>query len=811
VTRPAQNAEQHQGTLDVWLALAVFVLTLVLFLPVCRNEYVNYDDPEYITANRVLRAGLTSSNLAWAFTTTVTSNWHPLTWISLQLDSALYGLDAGGSPRAAGVHFTNALLHALNAGWLCILLASLLGGPWRGAFAATIFAWHPLRVQSVAWASERKDVLCAFFFIATVAAYFRYTKRPTIPRYLCVVAALALGLLSKPMLVTVPLILMLFDHWPLARIKGSPRPLRSRIALWLVLEKLPLFAMAGVSALMTMRAQGATMNSLELLPIGLRVEHAAVACLRYIWMWIWPHRLAAYYPHSYESYPLPWMVVVIGILAAISWVAWQHRRDRPVWLLGWLWYLIMLIPVIGIVQVGGQALADRYTYLPMIGVDMALTWTAAEWARRSTRAWFVAIGLWVLAMVNWLPVTLGQIAMWHDSVQLWSCASRNQPPDYVIINNLGEALLSEGIASAANGSVRMTAIWGAYCEFERAHQLRPQNSEPLINLASAAELLGRNHEAIDWYRKAVELNPYAANARGSLGLALEHQKQYPQAIQEYLSALAIRPELTVLRERMAWLLSLQGECAQAIEHYQRALKENPQNDVSRFNLAANLLECYQPKKAQAELELLKRSGAVPGIERLWARSILQQGLIEAAMLHASAADTQAELCAWIGEAWAARDEHRLAERWLARSLELQPHSAWTQAELAYVRKRQHLDTAMDYRKADQVDAIWRDRMRRRAWDLATRRPPDECLPKVALLLARVVAGDKPERPQDLDTLASALAQSGQFDEAVKCEKEAISRAGVAQQEPMRERLHAYQKHELWVEPSRTKEQWPNLP
>jgi tetratricopeptide (TPR) repeat protein len=801
VTWPVKNAEHPQETLDIGLALAVFILTLLLYLPVCRNEYVNYDDPEYVTANPMLTAGLTGSNLAWAFTSTVASNWHPLTWISLQLDGLLYGLDASGSPRAAGVHFTNVLLHAVNAGWLCLLLASLFGGAWRGAFAATIFAWHPLRVQSVAWASERKDVLCAFFFIATLAAYLRYARKPTALRYFCVVAALALGLLSKPMLVTVPLVLLLLDQWPLARVKGSPGPLRRRLALWLVLEKLPLFAMAGASALVTMRVQGATINGLDLLPLGLRIEHAAIACLRYVWMWIWPHSLAVYYPHPYESYPLAWMLVVIAMLAAVSWAAWRYRQNRPAWLLGWLWYLIMLLPVIGIVQVGGHAVADRYTYLPMIGLDIALTWSIAEWARRSTRAALLATAVWFVAMINWLPVTVSQIDMWHDSARLWTQAWLTQPPDFVIATNFGEAMAMKGEPRSA------------YDAFNQARQRRPASADALINLGTAAERLGKNQEAITWYRKALALQPNAANAHGYLGIVLERIGDLPGAREEYSTALAIRPELTVLRERLAYLLSIQGESTRAIEHYQKALAQNPHNDESRLNLASNLLVSYRPKRAQAELQLIKTSPPVQGAERLWAWSYLQQGQIEAAMSHALPAEQNGdgELCGWVGEACAAQGEFARAERWLARSLELQPRSAWARAELTYVCKRQNLDSMATYATADQADPAWRDHMRRCARNLATR-TPDESLPKLAALLAGVVAdADEPRRPEDLDTLAAALAQCGRFGEAVKCEEEAIVRARSPERELIRERLKAYQRHELWLTPSRTKQKWPNLP
>jgi tetratricopeptide (TPR) repeat protein len=462
----------------------------------------------------------------------------------------------------------------------------------------------------------------------------------------------------------------------------------------------------------------------------------------------------------------------------------------------------MLLPVIGIVQVGGQAIADRYTYLPMIGIDIALTWTVAEWARRSTRAGFLAIAVWVVAMTSWLPVTIRQIDMWHDSARLWTEAWRTQPPDYVIATNFGEAMAMKGDPASA------------YIAFGQARQLRPTSLDALVNLGTAAERLGKDREAIEWYKKALALQPDAANAHGALGIVLERVGELSQAKEEYTRALAIRPELAVPRERLAYLLSIEGESAQAIEHYRKALEQNPQNDQSRLNLARNLLASYRPQKAQAELQYLKRSTAIQGAERLWIWSLLQQGQIEAATSRVPAAEqkSDAELCAWIGEALAAEDELGRAERWLARSLELRPRAAWTQAELAYVRKKQKVGTPAGFGAADQTDPAWRDRMRRPAWDLATRRPPDECLPKLALLLARIVAdADEPGRTEDLETLAAAEAQSGHFAEAVKCQKAAIAGASAKQYMQMRERLDAYQRHELWIEPSRTKEKWPNQP
>jgi tetratricopeptide (TPR) repeat protein len=368
--------------------------------------------------------------------------------------------------------------------------------------------------------------------------------------------------------------------------------------------------------------------------------------------------------------------------------------------------------------------------------------------------------------------------------------------------NFGEAMVMKGDAASA------------HVAFDRARQQRPASADALVNLGTAAERLGNTREAIEWFRKALVLDPNAANAHGDLGLVLEREGDLSQARQEYLAALAARPELTVLRERLAYVLSIQGESTQAIEHYQKAIEEDPQNDLSRFNLAANLLVCYQPKKAQAELEFLKRSTTIQGAERLWIRSLLQQGQIEAATSHAPGPEqnSDAELCAWIGEACAAQDELSRAGRWLARSVELQPGSAWAWAELTYVRKRQNLEAVPGYSTADQTDAAWRDRMRGCALDLATRRSPDERLPKLALLLARVVTdADKARRSEDLDLLAAALAQCGRFDEAVKYEEEAVAHARTGQRGLMRERLDAYQRHELWIGPSRANKKWPNLP
>ena len=364
------------------LAVCVFLFLAILlvFGQTLRHEFVNYDDIEYVYKNAQVVRGVTAEGIGWAFTHAHAANWHPLTWISHMLDCQLYGLEPWGH------HLTSLLLHAATAILLFLVLLRMTGDLWPCAFVAAVFAIHPLRVESVAWVAERKDVLSGFFFVLTIGAYVNSLRRPfSLARYLPVIVLFALGLMSKPMLVTLPVVLLLLDYWPLGRVPDCGNASGSSKPLHLLIEKLPLFALVLLSCGVTLWAQrgAGAMEALKHLPLDWRLGNAAVATVAYLGQLFYPAHLAVYYPHP--GFDLPaWKIlgaslVLIGVTAG----AWVWRRKHPYLLVGWLWYLVMLLPVIGLVQVGNQAMADRYTYLPQIGVAIGLSWGIAQ----VTRTW----------------------------------------------------------------------------------------------------------------------------------------------------------------------------------------------------------------------------------------------------------------------------------------------------------------------------------------------------------------------------------------------------------------------------------------
>src|SRR6266536_739662 len=365
-----------RGIFGICAVLAV--ITWLVFGQTTAYQFVTYDDPNYVYDNASVAAGLSSKSVSWAFTHTVGGNWHPLTIISHMLDCQLHGLQPGAH------HFPNVLLPTIAVILLFLVLHGMTGALWRSAFVAALFAIHPLHVESVAWISEREDVLSAVFFILTLGAYIRYVRKPSVTSYLLVVLLFALGLMSKPMLVTVPFVLLLLDYWPLGRIKGpafakSMARQAATSSQWsmvgrLVTEKIPLFVLSALSSVVTLLAQLYSAGAIDQLPFAWRLNNAAVSYVAYIWQMFWPARLAAFYPHPNDQLPLWQVFLAIAFLAAVSLLAIRWRKERPYIFTGWFWYVGMLVPVIGLVQAGEQARSDRYTYLPEIGLYMLIVW-----------------------------------------------------------------------------------------------------------------------------------------------------------------------------------------------------------------------------------------------------------------------------------------------------------------------------------------------------------------------------------------------------------------------------------------------------
>src|SRR5882724_13683355 len=432
------------------LGVSIFLLAITwqVFEETLRHEPINFDDPGYVFRNPQITTGLTSTGILWAFTHSCMQNWHPLTWISHMLDCQFFGLNAGGH------HFTNVLLHTIAVILLFLLFQKMTGALWRSAFVAAVFTIHPLRLESVAWIAERKDVLSGVFFMLTLLAYRHYVRAPSLRRYLAVATACVFGLMSKPMLVTLPFVLLLLDYWPLNRTgavpcghvptaRPSPDPPQGcrygAAATWLKLfvEKIPLLGLAAVSSVVTLFAQKGAVGFTEQLPVITRINNAAVSYVLYIWQMFWPVKLAVFYPHPENRIAIWEIVLALGTLAAITALAFVLRKTRHYFITGWLWYLGMLVPVIGIVQVGWQGRADRYTYLPQIGLYIVSTWAIADF----TRAWrhqlevLTACATIVIVTLVWCAWV--QTSYWRDSETLFKHALAVTTNNDVAENNLG--------------------------------------------------------------------------------------------------------------------------------------------------------------------------------------------------------------------------------------------------------------------------------------------------------------------------------------------------------------------------------------
>jgi tetratricopeptide (TPR) repeat protein len=507
-------------------ALAVLLaLTFGIFSQTSDHEFLYFDDPQYVTENPHVKEGLTTENFLWAFSTTHFSNWHPLTWLSHMFDVELFGL----SPRAH--HLVSVLFHVLNVGLLFLVLNQLTGAPGRSAFVAALFAIHPLHVESVAWVAERKDVLSTLFGLLMLWAYGRYAAKPRIKRYLLVGAFFILSLLSKPMWVTAPFLLLLLDLWPLQRMKDSPlefdpacppKPQFSLIRL--VTEKAPLLLLSAASSVITVVAQsrGGALYSLERLGWGTRIGNAIIAYLHYLGKTFWPSSLAAYYPQT-EAAPSAWQVFGSALLLlGITLFALRQVRKMPWLVVGWFWFLGTLIPVIGLVQVGSQAIADRYTYLPIIGIFIAVSWCAVWVSRRSP--WVkVSIRVAAVLIVALLSViTFRQIGYWRDHETLFRhtiAVTEN--------NSRAHHILSQGLAVKGNFK---EALFHA----REAVRLDPNNPRTHKNFGYMLYQVGRIDEAILEFQRAIALQPDYAEAHGNLAIAYRKKGWTDLARQEML-------------------------------------------------------------------------------------------------------------------------------------------------------------------------------------------------------------------------------------------------------------------------------------
>ncbi|HEX8678644.1 MAG TPA: tetratricopeptide repeat protein, partial [Chthoniobacterales bacterium] len=551
------------------ICIALALIAWLVFGETRFHDFVNYDDGEYVYKNPQVTRGLTVAGAVWAFSHTYAANWHPLTWLSHMLDAQLFGLNAGGH------HVTAVLLHTATAILLFLVLRGMTGRLWLSAIVAGLFVIHPLRVESVAWIAERKDLLSGLFFVLTIGAYARYTRTPSARRYALVLLLFALGLMSKPMLVTLPFVLLLLDYWPLERFAGVP-PRR------LLLEKLPLLGMAVISAVVTVFAQTTALQPLTRVSLALRFGNAAVSTVTYIGQMFWPSNLNLYYPLSRANVGLGRVLLALLVLAAISTAVFLLRRRRYL-VTGWLWYLIMLAPVIGIVQVGGQAHADRYTYLPQIGLLVALTWGAADVAQGRPRA-RLAFALVPAAAIPLLAFCAHkQTTYWADSEAIWrrtlACTSRNA----IAEQNFGQAVFQKG---------RVTE---AMMHFERALAINPRQASVLSSVGVLHLQMGRAQESLACLEKAVALDPNDGDAHYNLANTLMEIGRATDAVRHYSRAVERDPIDAEAMNNMAWILATTPDPSvrdgrKAVDLAERAESLKPGSPQTSATLAAAYAE-----------------------------------------------------------------------------------------------------------------------------------------------------------------------------------------------------------------------------
>jgi tetratricopeptide (TPR) repeat protein len=566
VTPPVRRGAGRLAVCGI-LLLAV----IAVFGQTARHEFVNFDDDDYVCANRHVTGGLSRAGIAWAVTTLDVANWHPLTWLSHMLDCQLYDL------RPVGHHLSNVLLHAATAVFLFLTLQRMTRALWPSACVAALFAIHPLRVESVAWVAERKDVLSGLFFVLTLWSYARYAERPrSWGRYWLVAASLALGLTAKPMLVSVPLVLLLLDYWPLGRgagsgehpvgnaFRGVPYSALGRASfVRLIVEKLPLMALSAASCLVTLAAQRNTIRAMEQMDFPWRAANATVGYVAYLGKMFYPAGLAVLYPLSKEPPPAWDLAAAAIMLAAISAAAFTARRNRPYLLFGWLWYLATLAPVIGLLQVGIQSMADRYTYLTQIGPYTAIAWSAADLARSKPHFRSVLAALSAAVLAGLMICAWRQTGYWRSSETLWSRDLACAPEQNSIAhNNLGNALAGLGRTDEAIEQYRL------------ALAIKPDYVAAYNNLGLAFANRGEAEAAIALYRKALEINGDYVFAYNNLGLALAGVGRAEEAVEQYEQALKIKPDYVEAHDNLGRALARRGAMDEAIAHFRRALEIN---------------------------------------------------------------------------------------------------------------------------------------------------------------------------------------------------------------------------------------------
>jgi tetratricopeptide (TPR) repeat protein len=537
-----------------------------VYWPVCNYEFIHYDDNSYITENENVKDGLSWNGFKWAFTTGCASNWHPLTWLSLMLDCELFGVKAGP------MHVVNVLFHIANTILLFLVFTRITKGIWQSAFIAALFALHPLHVESVAWVTERKDVLSTFFWLFTMLFYVLYVERQSLGRYIAVLVLFAFGLMAKPMLVTLPFVLLLLDYWPLERLGRQKTSVK-----WLIIEKIPMIVLSVVSSVITFIVQqrgGAVIESEQLL-FSERIANTLTSYISYIGKMFWPSRLAVFYPHPVNRIAVNEVAVCAVILILITVVLLYFGRRCKYLAVGWLWYLGTLVPVIGIVQVGAQAMADRYTYIPLIGIFIIIAFSAAQLLEKLYSGKIIPAVLAGVCLVACTVVTSQQLKCWKDSLSLFRHALDVTENNYVMLNNYANVLNKLGRQDEAAA------------QLAEAVRLAPNSLEILFNYGNMLKDMGKIAQAIEQFEIAIKIKPDDKLSHYGLGLALAAKGDYEGAIKQYQIYAESGTDIADIRQKLAMDLARSGKVDDAVNQFQRAMIINPDSTevLSNFGYA----------------------------------------------------------------------------------------------------------------------------------------------------------------------------------------------------------------------------------
>jgi protein O-mannosyl-transferase len=723
----------------VFLCFLLAALTLVCYWPVCSHQFVSFDDEHYLFESGYVAKGLTWSGVTWALQTGYFSNWHPLTWLSYMLDAQIFGMSSGG------FHATNLLFHICNSLLLFLLLKSMTLRLWPSALVAALFAWHPLHVESVAWVSERKDVLSTFFFLLTLFSYFRYVwereNSRSIPNkasryYLLSLLFFMLALASKQMVVTLPCVLLLLDLWPLQRISlksGHGELVYS--ALVLAREKLPFFILAFAASAVAFAVQksSGSVSSFEAIPMNLRLANSLFAYVAYISNTFWPVNLAAVYPLS-SHLPLIGVIAAAMFLGAVSAFAVFRIKQAPFLLVGWLWFIGTLVPVIGLIQVGSQARADRYMYIPAIGLSIALIWGVDALCRSWQRRFQVLAVPAIAGLAALLVCTRVQAGYWHDSEKLFRHAIEAVAGNYLGYNGLGKALDDLGRKEEAIKS------------WKEALRLVPDYPEAQYNLGTSLLSQGNVVEALPHLEAAVKGTPNNANAHENLGNAYLKMDRLAEATAQYTSAAALAPENAVFMQVLGTVLLKQSKWSEAATVLTEALKLDPKSADTIRNLGI------------ARIKQGKRAEAI----RLFS---------EAVRLQSGNSDTHFNL----GLALLEDNQTGQAARQFAECLRLNPDESRSHYRLAVALSQQHQakEAIFHYHEALRLTPDFPDAMNQLARLLAC--APEEGLRdgvEAVRLAEMACAMTNNQHANMLTTLAAAYAEAGRFREAIAAAQQA---------------------------------------